>query len=131
MRVYGSLPQPGVLDRWPAPTVPTARIAARAPIAWPLPNIATRVDLAPPTVWRAPNPELLMSITIAPLRFVPISWAPPVMVRSPWGPPVDASTTADLSGENAKRRFSVRRVWAIGLAAAAAIGLAAAAVAVF
>ena len=131
MHVYGSLPQPGVLDRWPAPNVPTARIAAREPIVWPLPNLATRVDLAPPPVWRAPNPELLMSITIAPLRFVPISWAPPVMVRSPWGPPVDASTTADRSESTAEHRFAPRRVWAIGLAAAAAIGLAAAAVAVF
>jgi hypothetical protein len=131
MHVYGSLPQPGVLDRWPAPAVPTARIAAREPVAWPMPNITTRVELAPPPVWRAPNPELLMSITIAPLRFVPISWAPPVMVHSPWGPPIDASTTADPSDGVTARRFAPRRVWAVGVAAAAAIGLAAAAIAIF
>ena len=88
MHVYGSLAQPPMFDRWAAPTAPNGRVAPRTPTTWVPPDIATRVDLPAPAVWEAPNPELLLSITIAPLRLTPVSWGPPVVVQSPWGPPV-------------------------------------------
>ena len=107
--------------------MPVVRPAAREPIAWPLPNIATRVELAPPPVWAAPDPEWLMSITIAPLRLVPVSWGPPVVVRSPWGPPGVSLTPTETSTVAGSRRLGRRYVWACGLAAAAVVGVLAAA----
>ena len=122
MHVYGNIAHPGMVDRWPAPSVPTARIAPREPMAWPLPNLSTRVELPSPPVWAAPNPELLLSLSIAPLRFAPISWGPPVVVRSPWSPPAVASTlTDDASDVRRPARFGARRIWAYGLAASAAV----------
>ena len=126
MHVYGSLPHAGALDRWPAPTAPALRPAARAPISWPLPDRATRVELPAPAVWAAPDPQWLMSITIAPLRLAPVSWGPPVVVRSPWGPPTLSPSDSASTGT---RRLGRRRVWAWGLAAAGVIGAVAAVVA--
>ncbi len=120
MHVYGGMAQPGVLDRWPAPSIPVGRVTLPKPVAWPMPNIATRVEMPPPAIWRAPDPELLLSITIAPLRFLPVSWGPPDVVESPWGPPVlrdtDDAVGADLAGA---RRFRRPRALAFGFATAA------------
>jgi hypothetical protein len=87
-----------------------------------MPNIATRVDLPALPVWGAPDPELLLSLSIAPLRLAPTSWAPPVVVRSPWGPPAVAPLTVDdRSNATSSPRFAARRIWAYGLAATAAV----------
>jgi hypothetical protein len=73
------------------------------------------------------DPELLLSLSIAPLRFVPISWGPPVVVRSPWAPPPHAPLTVDdRPNPTSSPRFAARRIWAFGLAATAAVVAAAA-----
>ena len=122
MHVYGSMAQPGVLDRWPAPSAPIGRVTLPKPVTWPVPNVATRVDLPPPAIWGAPNPELLLSITIAPLRFLPVSWGPPEFVQSPWAPPAIDLTSDSADADTVGRARSGRpRALAFGLAAATAM----------
>ncbi|MET0908969.1 MAG: hypothetical protein ABWZ99_05820 [Ilumatobacteraceae bacterium] len=120
MHVYGSRAQPGVLERWPAPSVPVGRVTMPKPVTWAAPKIATRVEMPPPAIWAAPDPELLLSITIAPLRFVPVSWSPPEVIISPWGPPplvTDDEVASTAAASSA--RFARPRAVAYGLAAAA------------
>jgi hypothetical protein len=121
MHVYGSRAQSGVLDRWPAPSAAIGRVTLPKAPTWDAPNIATRVDMPPPAIWAAPNPDLLLSITIAPLRFVPVTWGPPVVVQSPWGPPVLDMNDHLVDTEPAHVHRSRRtRALAFGLATAAA-----------
>ncbi len=129
MHVYGNMRPPGsMIDRVPVVRAPQARSMTLAPTAWPSPRISTWVDLPAPSPWPAPDPELLLSITIAPLRFAPVSWAPPTVITSPWGPPESSnaptirSTVVPSNALEPAARPRRRRV-ALALMAVAAAGL--------
>jgi hypothetical protein len=125
MHVYGNMRPPGsMIDRVPVVRAPQTRSVTLAPAAWPAPRISTWVDLPAPSPWAAPDPELLLSITIAPLRFAPVSWAPPTVITSPWGPPVlstPSTNRANITTETAARPR--RRRFALAMMALAAAGL--------
>ena len=126
MHAYGNLRPPSVLDRWPAPTV-TDRSVPPTAVAWAAPRMSTRVELPPPPLWSPPNPELLLSITIAPLRFAPVSWGPPIVVVSPWGPPavrVDGLDHVGVADAGTTRPWFRRpRALAFGVAAVSVVAL--------
>ena len=137
MHVYGAFAPPSVVvDRALPP--PNIVVAPAAPAHdWGLPLVASRVDLPAPLVWAAPDPELLMSITIAPLRLAPVSWGPPAIRRSVWAAPVpkldsyDAVNAATTSGtarasESAPRSGRARSMaYTLAAVAAAGVGIAA------
>lgn len=115
----------------PAPVVVIPPPTAPRP-AWGLPLVSTRVELPAPPLWAAPDPELLMTLSMAPLRLAPVSWNPPTIVRSPWAPPVPrldsygasavpASPVATI-GPAPVARPSRTRSLAYAAAAVAAIG---------
>ncbi len=134
MHVYGGFAPPtGVIDRVPVARRAPVRAAETAP-AWAPPVISTRVELPAPAVWPAPDPALLYSLTIAPLRLAPVSWAPPTLTRSPWSAPVPAldafAPPHDTfePGHTDRDRSTPRRghsfAYALAGLAAAAVGLA-------
>ncbi len=141
MHVYGAFAPPSVVVDRALPPPSIVPVAPPAPVNdWGLPLVSTRVELPAPLVWPAPDPELLMSITIAPLRLAPVSWSPPAIRRSTWAAPVpkldsyDAVTAAANTSVTAaepepaasvgRARSARSMAYAIAAVAAAGAGLA-------
>jgi hypothetical protein len=87
IHAYGTLlPPSSFVDHVPARPRTEARATTRATFLAP-PIVSTRVDLPPPPAWGPPNPDLLLSLMIAPLRFEPANWSAPTVIVAPWPAP--------------------------------------------